>query len=79
MSYILDALKRSEQDRKQGEVPGIISFQSGEDCLVKRAFLAGRESGAYEAISGGAITPRDAEVRANWRSASATFRWARKA
>jgi general secretion pathway protein B len=28
MSYILDALKKSDQDRKQGEVPGINSFQS---------------------------------------------------
>ena len=27
MSYILDALKKSEQDRKQGEVPGLNSFQ----------------------------------------------------
>lgn len=27
MSYILDALKKSEQERKQGEVPGLDSFQ----------------------------------------------------
>ncbi len=27
MSYILDALKKSEQERKQGEVPGLNSFQ----------------------------------------------------
>jgi general secretion pathway protein B len=27
MSYILDALKKSEQERKQGQVPGLNSFQ----------------------------------------------------
>ncbi len=57
---------------------GIISFHSGEDRMVKRAFRQGRSSGVYESISEKVIMPRPAEVRANPRSASAKFRWAQK-
>jgi 16S rRNA (cytosine1402-N4)-methyltransferase len=56
---------------------GILSFHSGEDRIVKRAFREGREAGVYSVISEEVIRPGGEEVRANPRSASAKFRWAR--
>jgi 16S rRNA (cytosine1402-N4)-methyltransferase len=58
---------------------GIISFHSGEDRLVKQAFRQGLREGTYSAISEHVIRPGAREVAANPRSASAKFRWARKA
>ena len=58
---------------------GIISFHSGEDRLVKRAFRQGREADVYQRISPKPIVPQAPEVRANRRSASAKFRWALRA
>jgi 16S rRNA (cytosine1402-N4)-methyltransferase len=56
---------------------GIISFHSGEDRLVKQSFRDGIRSGVYESAAEEVITPTVQEVRANPRSASAKFRWAR--
>jgi 16S rRNA (cytosine1402-N4)-methyltransferase len=56
---------------------GIISFHSGEDRLVKHSFRDGVRSGTYESAAPDVITPGMEEVRANPRSASAKFRWAR--
>ncbi|HUS46483.1 MAG TPA: 16S rRNA (cytosine(1402)-N(4))-methyltransferase RsmH [Phycisphaerae bacterium] len=58
---------------------GIISFHSGEDRLVKRAFRDGRRDGVYSAVSPTVIRPRPGEMRANPRSSSASFRWAVRA
>jgi 16S rRNA (cytosine1402-N4)-methyltransferase len=58
---------------------GIISFHSGEDRLVKKAFREGVRSGIYSAIwrtADDPITPQFKEINANPRSASAKFRWA---
>lgn len=57
---------------------GIISFHSGEDRLVKKAFKSGLESGIYQAVAENAITPTQQEIASNTRSASAKFRWAVK-
>jgi 16S rRNA (cytosine1402-N4)-methyltransferase len=56
---------------------GIISFHSGEDRLVKRAFSDGLKAGLYAVISDGLIRPGGEEIRSNPRSASAKFRWAK--
>jgi 16S rRNA (cytosine1402-N4)-methyltransferase len=58
---------------------GIISFHSGEDRLVKHAFREGLRDGTYAAICEAVIRPAAPEVHANPRSASAKFRWARRA
>jgi len=58
---------------------GIISFHSGEDRLVKQSFREGVRLGVYESAAGEVVTPAAAEIRANPRSASAKFRWARRA
>jgi 16S rRNA (cytosine1402-N4)-methyltransferase len=57
---------------------GIISFHSGEDRIVKKAFKSGLESGVYQAVAENAITPTQLEIASNTRSASAKFRWAVK-
>ena len=58
---------------------GIVSFHGGEDRLVKLALREGLEVDVYDAASDEVIRPGPEELRANPRSASAKFRWARKA
>ncbi len=58
---------------------GIISFHSGEDRLVKRAFSAGREGGLYRDVSDDVVRPSAGERRDNPRSGSARLRWAVRA
>jgi 16S rRNA (cytosine1402-N4)-methyltransferase len=58
---------------------GIITFQSGEDRLVKKALREGLRAGTYSAIAEEIIRPTAKERHDNPRSASAKFRWARKA
>jgi 16S rRNA (cytosine1402-N4)-methyltransferase len=63
---------------KPNGVAAIISFHSGEDRLVKKAFRDGRRAGIYRAISDRAVRPTFEERRANPRSRSAKLRWAQK-
>lgn len=58
---------------------GVLTFHSGEDRLVKRAFSDGLRDGTYAMISEEVMRPSAAEVAANPRSRPAKFRWARKA
>lgn len=60
-----------------GGTAAIISFHSGEDRLVKKAFESGRKSGRYAAIADEPIRPGEAEKAANPRSRSAKLRWAK--
>jgi 16S rRNA (cytosine1402-N4)-methyltransferase len=57
----------------------ILSFHSGEDRRVKKAFEAGLRGGLYSGISPEVIRPSPEERRANPRSTPAKLRWARKA
>ena len=57
----------------------ILTFHSGEDRRVKKAFAAGRRDGLYADIADEVIRPSAAERSANPRSTSAKLRWARKA
>ncbi len=52
----------------------IISFHSGEDRRVKKAFVAGKKAGLYAEISTEVVRPSAEERRANPRSASAKLR-----
>ena len=56
----------------------ILTFHSGEDRRVKKAFEASLGSGAFTAISREIIRPGPEERRANPRSAPAKLRWAKK-
>jgi 16S rRNA (cytosine1402-N4)-methyltransferase len=57
----------------------ILTFHSGEDRRVKKAFAEGRRAGVYAEVSVDAERPSAEEVRANPRAAAAKLRWARRA
>ena len=57
----------------------ILTFHSGEDRRVKKAFQAGERSGLYRAIADEVLRPGREELRANPRSSSAKLRWAIRA
>ncbi|HEX7896781.1 MAG TPA: 16S rRNA (cytosine(1402)-N(4))-methyltransferase RsmH [Planctomycetota bacterium] len=64
---------------KAGGRAAVISFHSGEDRLVKRAFRDGLRAGIYDAASDEPILAGEEEREANPRSRSAKLRWVRKA
>jgi 16S rRNA (cytosine1402-N4)-methyltransferase len=64
---------------KPGGVAAIISFHSGEDRRVKRAFQDGVRQGIYAEVSREPVVADEAEARANPRARSAKMRWARRA
>ncbi|MFZ1217982.1 MAG: 16S rRNA (cytosine(1402)-N(4))-methyltransferase RsmH [Chthoniobacterales bacterium] len=55
----------------------ILTFHSGEDRRVKKAFEAGLREGHYAKIANEVVRPGPEERRANPRAASAKLRWAR--
>jgi 16S rRNA (cytosine1402-N4)-methyltransferase len=55
---------------------GIISFHSGEDRIVKKAFREGVRNGIYQSAVEDPIVPQFKEIISNPRSASAKFRYA---
>ncbi len=56
----------------------VLTFHSGEDRLVKRAFKEGLLSGVYAEAPDEVIRPSPEERRSNPRSAPAKLRWARR-
>jgi len=57
----------------------ILTFHSGEDRRVKKAFAAGLREGIFSAIAEEVIRPTAEERRDNPRSSPAKLRWARRA
>jgi 16S rRNA (cytosine1402-N4)-methyltransferase len=64
---------------KPGGRVAILTFHSGEDRRVKKAFSEGRQTGVYRSISGEVIRPGFAEIESNSRASSAKLRWAERA
>ena len=64
---------------KPGGRVAILTFHSGEDRRVKKAFASGHEDGVYAEIAQEVMRPSPAEQHANPRSASAKLRWAVRA
>jgi 16S rRNA (cytosine1402-N4)-methyltransferase len=64
---------------KPGGRVAILSFHSGEDRRVKKAFQAGERTGVYARVAPDPIRPSFDEQRANPRSSPAKLRWAVKA
>jgi 16S rRNA (cytosine1402-N4)-methyltransferase len=64
---------------KPGGRVAILSFHSGEDRRVKKAFQSGERFGIYASVAPELIRPSFEERRANPRSSSAKLRWAIKA
>ena len=63
---------------KPGGRVAILSFHSGEDRRVKKAFQSGQREGIYSSVAPTVVRPSHEEQRANPRSTSAKLRWARR-
>ena len=61
---------------KPGGRAAILTFHSGEDRLVKRAFKDGKKAGVYSEISSDVIRPSAEECIKNGRARSTKLRWA---
>ena len=72
-------LKQLPRCLKAGGRVAILSFHSGEDRRVKKAFKNGLSDGRYASISDEVIRPSAEEQRANPRSSAAKLRWAIRA
>jgi 16S rRNA (cytosine1402-N4)-methyltransferase len=57
----------------------ILTFHSGEDRRVKKAFQAGQRDGVYSEVAQDVIRPSAEEIHANPRASSAKLRWAVRA
>jgi 16S rRNA (cytosine1402-N4)-methyltransferase len=57
----------------------ILTFHSGEDRRVKKAFASGESNGIYSEIAEEVMRPGAEERHANSRSAPAKLRWAKRA
>jgi len=79
LGSLKELLRAAPNCLKKGGRIGIISFHSGEDKLVKKAFRDGYADGIYSEFTKDAIIPKIKEVLANPRCTSARFRWAVKA
>jgi 16S rRNA (cytosine1402-N4)-methyltransferase len=56
----------------------VISFQSGEDRMVKQAFRSAEQAGLLKVITKKPVSPTDSEIAANPRSRSAKLRVAQR-
>ncbi len=54
----------------------ILTFHSGEDRMVKKAFRQGKKQGVYSKISDEVLRPSAEECRQNGRARSTKMRWA---
>jgi len=64
---------------KAGGRAAVLTFHSGEDRRVKKAFQSGEREGVYSEVAHEIVRPSTEELRANPRSRSAKLRWARAA
>jgi 16S rRNA (cytosine1402-N4)-methyltransferase len=77
---VLDALLRSLPGcLAPGGRAAVLTFHSGEDRRVKKAFQAGFRAGIYSAVATDVIRSTVEETRANRRASSAKLRWAVRA
>jgi len=75
----LDALLRSLPfSLRLGGRVAILTFHSGEDRRVKKAFQAGQREGHYSEITRDVIRASPTECHTNPRSTSAKLRWAHR-
>jgi 16S rRNA (cytosine1402-N4)-methyltransferase len=75
----LDAFLRSlPLCLKPGGRVAVLTFHSGEDRRVKKAFQTGERSGDYTEIARDVVRATSEEIHDNPRSRSAKLRWARR-
>lgn len=76
---LYDFLDKLPDALRPGGKVAILTFHSGEDRLVKRAFKAGAKAGVYSEVSKDVIRPSAEECAHNPRARSTKMRWAVKA
>jgi 16S rRNA (cytosine1402-N4)-methyltransferase len=77
---VLDTfLKSLPQVVRSGGRVAILTFHSGEDRRVKKAFQTGLQAGLYSRVADEVIRASREEVQANPRASSAKLRWAVRA
>jgi 16S rRNA (cytosine1402-N4)-methyltransferase len=77
---VLDSLLRTlPQCLEPGGRAAILTFHSGEDRRVKKAFQAGARAGVYSAVAADVIRSTREELWANRRAQAAKLRWAVRA
>lgn len=76
---LYDFLDKLPDALRPGGKVTILTFHSGEDRLVKRAFKAGAKAGVYSEVSKDVIRPSAEECARNPRARSTKMRWAVKA
>ena len=75
---LYDFLEKLPMVLNKGARVAILTFHSGEDRLVKKAFKQGLKDGVYKEISKDVIRPSAKECFENPRSKSTKLRWAIK-
>ncbi len=76
---LYDLLEKLPVVLNSGGRIAILTFHSGEDRLVKKAFKQGYKNGIYKEIAQDVIRPTSEECFINSRARSAKLRWAIKA
>lgn len=76
---LYDFLDKLPDALRPGGRVAILTFHSGEDRLVKRAFRAGLRSGVFSDVNKDVIRPSAEECARNPRARSTKMRWAVKA
>lgn len=76
---LYDFLDKLPDALRPGGRVAILTFHSGEDRLVKRAFKAGAKASIYSEVSKDVIRPSAEECARNPRARSTKMRWAVKA
>lgn len=71
-------LKHIPHSLNPGGCVAILTFHSGEDRRVKKAFQAALHEGLFSAIADDVIRPGTEECRANPRATSTKLRWAQR-
>ena len=76
---LYEFLEKLPEAMKPGSRIAILTFHSGEDRLVKKAFKAGYQAGIYAKIADDVIRPSSEECVRNPRARSTKLRWAVRA
>lgn len=79
MEVLYDLMEKMPEALNPGGKVAILTFHSGEDRMVKKAFKNYKKMGLYREISEDVIRATPEECRINPRARSAKLRWAIKA
>ncbi len=79
LEVLYEFLEKLPAAMKSGGRIAILTFHSGEDRLVKKAFKAGYQAGVYAEIADDVTRPSAEECVRNPRARSTKLRWAVKA